>query len=386
MWRSLQLKPIAALLLIFSFLSCQKEKKGNTAAEVIKDYPVLTIAPRKITLNSDYPARIEGQQDIEIRPKIDGFIQNIFVDEGAMVRKGQALFKIDAPQFEQEVKTAEANIKIAQAEVNAAEMGVNKVRPLVEKNIISRYELESAQFTLEAKKAALAQARVTLSNARTNYGYTNISSPANGVVGDIPYKIGSLVNSNTAEPLTRVSNIGRIYAYFSINEKLVLAFARGTKGATAQARLATMPPVSLILANGTEFSQKGRVEATSGSINTETGSIRVRATFENPGSLIRSGSSGTIRIPTTIDSAIVIPQKATYEIQGKKFAYAVNPDGTVRSIEITVLPNDDGRFFVVERGLSSGAKIVLEGVVSLRDGARIAPKAVKIDSVYQAGM
>jgi membrane fusion protein (multidrug efflux system) len=360
----------------------KEEKAAAAAAAAPQVYPVLTLSRRATTLNSDYPATIEGQQNIEIRPMIDGYLGRSYVDEGATVRKGQVLFTITAPQYEQEVRTAQANIKIAQANVNAARMEVNKVRPLVEKNIISAYELQSAQFTLQSRQAALAQAQATLANARTNLGYTSVASPVNGVVGTIPYKIGSLVSRSTTLPLTTVSNIGNIFAYFSVNEKQALAFSKNTKGATTQERLATLPPVSLILANGQQFPEQGRVETSSGSINTETGSVRVRAVFRNPGNVVRSGSSGTVRIPTTVDTALIIPQRATYEIQGKKFVYVVQDSGKVSSSEVRVLANNDGRFFVVERGLKPGQRIVLEGVATLREGAAIKPKAVSADSVY----
>ncbi len=307
---------LSASVLVFSCGNKKEKPAANPQAQV-KDYPVITINTQTTTLNSNYPATIEGQQNIEIRPKIDGYIDKIYVDEGATVKKGQLLFQISAPQYEQEVRTAQAAIKIAEASVNAAQMEVNKVRPLVEKKIISEYELESAQFNLQAKQATLAQARATLVNASTNLGYTTITSPVNGVVGTLPYKIGSLVNSNTPQPLTTVSNITNIYAYFSINEKQVLELSDHLKGIT-EANLAAMPPVSLILANGAVFPQKGRIETASGLINNATGSISVRATFPNPGNIIRSGSSGAVRIPITVDTAIVIPQKATYEIQGKK--------------------------------------------------------------------
>lgn len=388
--------PFVPLLLTVLFLiSCGENKDqktaagpgpGNANANVVKDYPVVTITSRATTLNSDYPATVQGQQNIEIRPKIDGYIQAIFVDEGATVRKGKLLFQISAPQYEQEVRTAQANIKIAQAEVDAAQMQVNKVRPLVEKDIISHFELESAEYTLEAKQAALAQARATLVNARTNLGYTSVTSPVNGVVGTIPYKIGSLVSSNTTQPLTTVSNIVRIYAYFSINEKQALDFTKNTKGATMNARLATIPPVSLILSNGTEFPQKGRIETASGLINTETGSVNVRATFPNPGNVVRSGSSAIVRIPRTVDTALMVPQKATYEVQGKKFVYVVESTGTVRSNEIKVMDNSNGQFFVVTSGLHSGDKIVLEGVASLKEGAAIKPRELSVDSVYQQSL
>ncbi len=378
-------------LLLLLLWSCGgKSEKGGLAAtgpgaagEQAKDYPVLTIATQSTTLFSEYPATIQGQQNIEIRPKIDGYIERIFVDEGATVRRGQLLFLISAPQYEEDVRTAEANIKIAEADVHAAEMEVEKVRPLVEKNIISQFELQSAQYTLQAKQAALAQAKANLANARTNLGYTRIVSPVNGVVGTLPHKIGSLVSSNTPEPLTTVSNIGNIYAYFSINEKQALEFSINVKGATVEQRLATLPPVSLILPNGVEFPHKGRIETASGLINTETGSISVRATFPNPGNIIRSGSSGVVRIPRHVDSALIIPQKATYELQGKRFVYVVESTGTVRSEEIKVMESGNGQYFVVQQGLNPGERIVVEGVAGLRDGAPIKPRVINADSVYQ---
>jgi membrane fusion protein, multidrug efflux system len=367
-------------------IGCNDDKQAAApvqgGAPVVPEYPVVTIVPRKTTLYTDFPATIQGQQNIEIRPKVDGYIEAIYVDEGATVRKGQPLFRISAPQYEQELRTAQADIKIAQADVNAARMQVEKVRPLVEKNIISKYELQSAQFALESRQAALAQSQARLANARTNVGYTSVTSPVNGVAGPIPYKIGSLVSSNTAQPLTTVSNVGNIYAYFSVNEKQALAFSRNTPGANAQERLATLPPVTLILSDGSEFPQKGRIEAGSGMVNTETGSFSVRATFPNPGNIIRSGSTGNVRIPQTVDSALLVPQKATYELQGKRFVYVLETTGTVRSTEIKILDAGSGQFFVVQEGLRSGDKIVVEGVASLRDGAQVKERRINADSLY----
>ena len=207
-------------------------------------------------------------------------------------------------------------------------------------------------------------------------------SPVNGVVGKIPYKIGSLVSANTAQPLTMVSNIGKIYAWFSVNEKQSLEFARNLKGSTFEERVATFPPVILVLANGSELSERGKIEAASGLINTETGSFNLRATFFNPGSIVRSGSSGTIRIPRPVNSALIIPQKVTYELQGKKFVYLLESTGTIRSVEIKVIENSNGQFFVVEKGLEAGDRVVIEGVATLREGATIKPKMVDADSVY----
>mgnify|MGYP001764993804 CR=1 FL=1 len=360
--------------------SCGGENKPAATAPggapTVKDYAVVEVSPQAFVVNSAYPATIEGEQNVEIRPKIDGYIESIYVDEGATVKRGQRLFHIRAPQYEQEVRTAEANISIAVADVNAAEMEVNKVRPLVEKGIVSKYVLQSANFALQARQAALAQARATLANAKTNIGYTTVTSPVNGVIGVLPYKIGSLVNSNTAQPLTTVSNIDRIYAYFSLNEKQALDLSLNIKGAH-------IPPVSLILANGEEFSEKGKVETASGLINTETGSIRVRATFSNPAQLIRSGSSGTIVMPRQIEKALLVPQRSTFELQGKKFVFLLDSAATVKSTEIKILENSGGQFFVAEAGLKPGDKIVVEGVASLREGQQIKPREVKADSIFR---
>ncbi|MEJ6980096.1 efflux RND transporter periplasmic adaptor subunit [Pedobacter sp. P351] len=349
-----------------------------------KEYQVVEITPQTAELNSDFPATIEGQQTVEIRPRIDGYIQQIFVDEGAVVKKGQTLFKINADQFVQQVRSAAANVKIAQANVNSAQMQVNKVRPLVEKDIISKFELEKAQYDVQSAKAALAQAQAQLSNARTNLSYGNITSPVSGVIGRIPYKIGALVSSNIAEPLTTVSGVGKVYAYFSMNEKQLLEFARTTSGTSLQSKLSKLPPVQLILADGTIYSQTGKIETASGLINTETGSSSLRATFSNPTGILRSGSTGTIRLPVTINSALMVPQKATYDLQGKRFVYVLSPDSTVTAVSLKVNSSASGQSFVVQEGLKQGDKIVIEGVASLREGAKIIPVTVNADSVFKA--
>jgi membrane fusion protein (multidrug efflux system) len=319
---------------------------------------------------------------VEIRPKIDGYMQALYVDEGSVVKKGQLLFRISAPIYEQGVRTAEANVKIAEADLNAAQMQENKVRPLVDKNIISDYELESAIYTRQSKLAALAQANAMLINARTNLSYATIYSPANGVVGTIPFKIGSLVSSTTVQPLTTVSNIQNIYAYFSINEKKELDFFTHAQGKTLQEKLATFPPVTLLLPNGVVFNLKGRIETIGGLINLTTGSVSLRATFPNPVGLIRSGSSATVRIPEIMDSIILVPQSATYQIQGKLFVYVVSSDNTIHSTAIQVNSNTAGHTYVVEQGLKPGDKIVVEGIGNLREGLTIKPKLLTADSVY----
>jgi membrane fusion protein (multidrug efflux system) len=373
----------AASLIIVSCGNKNDKSAQAGGAPQIKEYKTLNLQPESAILYSDYPASIQGQQNIEIRPRVEGYIDKIFVDEGAVVKAGQPLFKISAPEYEQQVRTATASIKSAQAEVSAAKLAVNKVKPLVEKGIISKYDLESAQYTYESAMATLAQANASLVNAKTNLGYTTVTSPVNGVVGSIPFRLGSLVSSNTADALTTVSSIGNVYAYFAINEKKLLDFTQGkTPGATLAQKIQNMPAVSLLLSDGSPYTEKGRVETVNGLINTETGSVTFRARFANPKSIIRSGSSTTVRIPNDVKDALIIPQSATYELQDKLFAVVVGKDGKTKSTNISILDNNAGNYYVVTSGLQVGDQIVLEGVGTLKDGTEIKSSNQSADKVY----
>ncbi|WPQ61452.1 efflux RND transporter periplasmic adaptor subunit [Chitinophaga sancti] len=334
------------------------------------------------TMFYNYPATIQGEQNVEIRPKVDGFIQKIFVDEGANVHTGEPLFELRNPQYEAAVRSAIAAVKIAEADVQTAEMDVEKVKPLVERKIISDYELQSKQYTLNSKKASLASAQADLVNAKVNVGYTYLTSPANGVIGTIPYKVGSLVSSTSANPLTTVYNTKNIYVYFSLNEKQLLEFSRTVKGATLKEKLATMEDVSLILADGTEYPEKGRIVTASGLISTETGSVSFRADFPNKLGLIRSGSSATIKIPVKLENALLIPQNATYDMQGQKFVYKVNDKDSTVNISVNVSANPIGNLYVVESGLKKGDKLIVEGVGNLKPGMVVKPLPTNTDSLY----
>lgn len=371
---------IAASVIIASCGKKDDKAAQAAAAAQPKEYKTLTLQPQSATLYTDYPASIQGQQNIEIRPRVEGYIDKIFVDEGAVVKAGQPLFKISAPEYEQEVRTATASIKSAQAAVSSAKLAVNKVRPLVEKEIISKYELETAQYNYESAMATLAQANASLVNAKTNLGYTTVTSPVDGVVGSIPFRLGSLVSSNTTEPLTTVSSIGNVYAYFAMNEKVLLSFSEGS-GSLAQ-KIKQLPQVSLLLSDGSTYAEKGKIETVNGLINTETGSVNIRARFPNPRGVIRSGSSTTVRIPNEVKDGLIVPQSATFELQDKIFAVTVGKDGKTKNVNITILENKAGNYYVVTDGLKAGDQIVLEGVAALKDGSQIKTQNQNAETVY----
>jgi membrane fusion protein (multidrug efflux system) len=364
------------LLTPFFIASCIHEKPGGHVAEMPREYAVTTVKPITVTIHQDFPATIEGQQVIEIRPMISGYLQDIFVNEGDHVKKGQLLFKIKNPMYEQQVITARASINRAEADVHTADMEIEKIRPLVERQIVSDYRLKSAELNLESKKAALEQAKAELANAEANLAYTSIRSPMHGIIGTFPYKQGALVSSNSQQALTTLSNIDTVFAYFAWNEKQLLDFLSGSPGESLDEKIKNIPLATLILANSTEYSEKGRITMASGMISTQTGSATFKAIFPNSAGLIRSGSSATIRIPEVKHNVLAIPQSATFELQNKSFAYRVDSANKVAAVSFDPVPTDDGHSFLVIKGLNPGDRIVVEGINSLKNGVTIIPKEI----------
>lgn len=341
--------------------SCGK-KKEQTKDKPIQSYQVLTLAPRQVTVYNDFPASIQGENVVEIKPMVSGYLQDIYVPEGALVKKGQLLFRIKNPQYEQDIITAKGAIKIAEANVNTARMNVEKARPLVEQDIVSKYQLSSALYTLQSQEAALSQAKATLANAQTNQGYTYIRSPQSGTIGLIPYKIGALVSSTTTDPLTTLSNTTNVFAYFSLSEKQLLDFMNTMKGSTMIEKLNNMPPITLVLADGTVYPEKGKLETASGGIDTSTGTATFKATFNNKLGLIQNGASATIRIPVSLDNALLVPQTAIYQMQDKSFVYQVMSGNMVMSTAVVTSPTDDGNFAVIKDGVKAGNRLLLNGL------------------------
>lgn len=363
-------------------------QQGPGQAQQVQSYPVLELQPRSIELTSSYPATLEGVQTVEIRPRVQGYITDMRVDEGDLVSKGQVLFELNSEEYEQELRSAQADVEAAKAGVSTAEDEVKRLRNLVEKDIISEYRLQSAKNTLESQKAALAQAQARVENARVNLSYTNVKSPTDGIIGNIPYRIGSLVSSNIQKPLTVVSDVSEVYAYFSMSERELLEMAQNAAkeggNRTLQQRIAEMPPVNLILADGTTYGRQGRLKLASGLINTETGSASLRAVFPNPEAILRSGATGRVQIPVKKDAAIIIPKSSTYEIQNKRFVYTVTDSNTVESSEVQPAPLSTPKLFVIESGLNAGSQIVTAGMENLQDGASIKPQPVNADSLYES--
>lgn len=357
----------AVLVMCLSFTSCGKQDQNGS--QMIKELAVVSVSSSNVELISSYPAVIKGKQDVEIRPQVSGFITRLAVDEGSVVRKGQTLFIIDPVQYEEAVNAARAAVNVAKANMATAELTAQNKRELAKNNIIGAYDLQMAENSLLSSKALLAQATAQLVNAEKNLSYTRVSSPSDGVVGTIPFRVGSLVSPSIATPLTTVSDISEMYAYFSMTERQLLGFT--AKGTSSKDILGTMPSVQLKLIDGTIYADTGKVETMSGVIDQTTGSVSIRARFSNKSQILRSGGTGIVLVPAKMTDCIVIPQKATYEIQDKRFVYMVDDKSTVKSTPIEIFTLDDGQNFVVTSGLKAGDKIVVEGISSLKDGMQI---------------
>ncbi len=355
-------------LSICLFACSGKQQSGQLA---VPDYAVIALQTQTVELTSTYPATFKGRQDVEIRPNVSGFITKLCVDEGATVKKGQTLFVIDPVQYEEAVNVARAAVEVAKANVATAKLTTDNKRELERKNIISKYDLQMAENTLASNEAALAQAKAQLVNAEKNLSYTNVISPVNGVMGKVPFRVGALVGPSTATPLTTVSDISEMYAYFSMTEKQLLDLIR--QDSSSANILKRMPEVSLTTADGKLYGEKGKIETISEVIDQTTGTVSVRATFNNPRRLLRSGGTGSVILPSKLTDALVVPQKATYELQDKRFVFVVGEEGKVKNTEVEVFKLDDGKNFVVTSGLQPGDKIVVEGVGTLRDGTQINP-------------
>lgn len=364
------MKKIAYLTLVLALATACGDKKSGMPGSS-NDFAVVTVKATDADLNTSYPATIKGQQDIEIRAKVSGHITRVLVDEGATVRKGQALFEIDRTQYAAAVKAAEAQINVVKSQIATQELTVANKKMLLDKAIISKYDYDMATNSLESLKAQLAAAKAQYLNAKDQLSFCTITSPSNGVVGEIPYRVGSLVSAGTVEPLTTVSNIAKMYVYFSMTEKQLLGLSRESGGVNEA--ITKMPAVRLMLADGSEYGNPGVISAISGVIDQATGSVQIRADFDNAGHILRSGGTGSVLIPTHASNVIIIPQKATYEIQDKKFVYTVGKDNKAKSTEITVLPQNDGKDYVVTSGLKAGDRIVVEGINKLKNEMEINP-------------
>lgn len=359
---------ILSSVLIASTIGCADKEGTSQRTQGPMSFQVTTIPQKTVTGYTSYPTSIEGIVNSEVRAKISGYITDVLVDEGQKVRKGQVLFKLETQSLNQDASAAKAN-------VNAAQVEVDKLKPLVDKNIISSVQLETA-------KAKLQQAQSVYNSIVANINYGSIKSPVDGYVGSINLRKGALVSPTSQEPLTTVSDISKVYAYFSMNEKEYLNFIQNSEGTDIETKIKNLPKVALILANGSNYEKEGTIETINSQVNANTGSITFRAIFENPTRLLTNGNSGKISIPKIYEAVAVVPKESTYERQGSTYVYKIMDDNMAVAKRISVVA-DINNVYVVSEGVKIGDRIVATGVSKLRGDTKVKPIEVAFDSIAQ---
>lgn len=370
---------IAALVLY----SCNSSS-GNSGGyqQPVPSLPVVAVNNMSATTYHEFSASLEGSKDIEIRPQVEGYLDKIYVDEGAYVKKGQSLFHINDRPYREQLNNARAGLAAAKANLSNAQINVSKLTPLVENNVVSDVQLKTAQSAYNAAAANVSQAEATVEAAEINIGYALIKAPVDGYVGRIPFKTGSLVGLTTVQALTVISDIKEIYTYFSLSENDFLRFKNQFEGNTIEEKIKKMPPVELVLPDGSTYSQKGKVQLVAGQFDNSVGAISFRAAFPNPDRLLRSGNTGKIRIPQLHKEALVVPREATFEIQDKIFVFALGDSNKVQSKPI-VISGKTANYYFAESGVKAGEKIVFAGTGNLQDGMVIQPQAISADSLLK---
>ena len=363
-------KVLAIIFSAIALASCN-QNKTQTATQKENYYETMEVTLSDRTLTTGYSAAISGVQTVEIRPQISGMITDILIEEGESVTKGQVLFVIDQTPYKAAYEIAVANVKSAEAALSTAKLILDSNKNLYEQDVVSEFDLMTAQNDLTEAEARLALCKAEEVNASNNLSYTEVRSPVNGVASMIPYRVGALVNSSIAQPLVTVSDDSRVYAYFSMAENQMLDMVQ--QYGSLNNAIRQMPEVELIMSNGEKYEHTGKINAISGTISESTGAVSIRAVFNNRNHLLRNGGSGTIIIPMTLQNCMVIPQSATYELQDRVFVYKV-VDGKASSTEIHIAPHNNGVEYIVTDGLEVGDIIVAEGAGLIKEGTPIKSK------------
>jgi RND family efflux transporter, MFP subunit len=345
-----------------------------------EELTVISVNSRNVKIHTDFNAIIQGINDIEIRPQVDGLLTRIYVDEGAFVHKGDPIFQIDERPFIQELNQAKANLTTAKATLEKAFIEKSRIERLAQNSVISEVQLRTAQAAYNEALGNVQQVEATVSFAAINLEYATITAPEDGFVGNFPYKTGSLASKSNPNPLTKLISNNTMYVYFSMSEKDFSRFNNTYKGNTIEEKIAQVPPIELILSDNNMYFQTGELDVVSGQFDPETGMIVFRASFANMGNILKSGTTGKIRLSFVEENHIVIPQKATFELQDRTFVFVLNNEKKAERRLVHIkrsVPN----YYILNSGLDEGNTIILSGIGRLKDGTEITPDYQSFDSL-----
>ena len=365
---------LSAGLLSFIVSSCQESNSQKSEEISHLVLPVTTLTTHKTELHRYYVGTIDAVQNVEIRARVQGYLEKIYVDEGKDVEKGQVLFKISDEEYRAELARAMAALKTAIAESKRAELELDRVRVLVEKKVVSQTELDVARANFEAVNAGIERANSAQNHAEARLSYTLIKAPFSGVINRIPFKVGSLINEGTL--MTSVSDLQSVYVYFNVSESDYLEYIKTSEENPNDVNKA----VKLILADGSYYHEQGTIETMDGEFEETTGSIAFRAKFKNRNNILKHGSSGTIKLTNHLKDALIVPQKSTFEIQDKNYVFVLDENNKVYTRSFTPKTRYSD-FYIVQSGLNKGEKVVYEGIQKLKEGMQIVPQYMTLDSL-----
>ena len=364
---------ICTIIFSASLTGCGGGNRGGGMQMPAPSLPVMTIERSSTEVTKQYAALLEGVVTVEVRPQVDGTLQQIAVDEGALVKSGQLLFVIDDRVYREELNAAVAAQHAAKAALDVAGIEVERLRPLVKNKVVSEIQLKQARANHRSAKAQLEQAEAAVQRARINLDYTRIKAPVDGYIGEIPFRIGSLVSNNQAEQLTTLTDVHEIRAYFSMSEIDFVRFKQQFSGSSIEAKLASVPPVTLLLADGSRYPSEGKLDAISGQFDRSTASVMFRATFPNAEGRLRSGNTGKVNLVYRYDNVLLVPQESTVDLQDKIFVVKVDDNNVVSRTPVTVIGKSSSDY-IVSDGVEEGDVIVVSGFTRLPDGTPINPQ------------
>ena len=360
------LKSLSFTVITVLTISCETKEKEDTGLPL----PVQTLKAQPAANTFQYLGSVEGIEDVEIRPQVDGILEEIYVDEGDFVKKGQALFKINALPYIEDLKNAQANVALERAKLKKAKTELDRLQPLIDNEVISVVQMKTAEADYEIAQASLAKAQAIEANMRIKLGFTTIHAPVSGFIGRIPKSVGNVIKKTDSEPLTILSNVSSVYVYFSMSESDYLYYERMKNDSTSKR---FSPDVKLILADGYIYDYTGHIDANSGQINRNTGSITLRAVFANPDTLLRSGNTGKVLMEQIYPNAILIPQSAAMSVQDKKFVFTLDENNLTKRKEIVIEGRTGKDFIISDKSLKENDRIVISGLNKLTDSVKINP-------------